>query len=98
MATATTSRLPEIYMQVKDHKQLQQLLVIKDESARQFAAAIGYSSHTYAQRILRGEIRTVTPERAARIARYFGARIDDLFVARLSTDTRQTGKRKAPAA
>jgi hypothetical protein len=44
-------------------------------------------------RILRGEIKTVTPERAARIARFFGVGVDDLFVARLSSDAGPVRKR-----
>lgn len=87
-------RLAEIYMQVIDPKRIKKLMVIQgDISARTLAEAVGYSSHSYITRILRGEIKTVTPERAARIARFFGVGIDDLFVARLSSDTRPTGKR-----
>lgn len=91
--TATSTRLPEIYMQVRDHKQLQKLMLIQGGSLRSLSAACGYRSHAYVGRILRGEIRTVTPEKAARIARYFGVGIDDLFLPRLSTDGGQTGKR-----
>lgn len=82
-------------MRVKDPKQILKLMAIQDVSARTLAREVGYASHSYVQRILRGEITTVTPERAARIARYFGVGVDDLFVARLSTDTRQTVQRKA---
>jgi transcriptional regulator with XRE-family HTH domain len=90
----TSTRLPEIYMRVKDPKQIQKLMVIQDVSARTMATAIGYQSHAYVTRILRGEITTVTPERAARIARFLGVGIDDLFVPRLSTDTSHSGKKR----
>lgn len=93
--SATQRRLPEIYMRVKDHTQLQKLLVIQQRSARHLAAEVGYTSHSYVQRILRGEISTVTPEKAARIARYFGVGVDDLFVARLSSDSGQTSERRS---
>ena len=82
-------------MRVIDPKRIRKLMAIQEVSARTLADEIGYSSHSYVNRILRGEITTVTPERAARIARYFGVGIDDLFVARLSTDTGPTSKRKA---
>lgn len=80
-------------MRVIDPKRILKLMAIQDVSARTLADAVGYSSHSYITRILRGEIKTVTPDRAARIARYFGVGIDDLFVARLSSDIGQTGKR-----
>lgn len=79
-------------MQVIDLKKIQKLMVIQDVSARQLAEAVGYASHSYVTRILRGEITTVTPDRAARIARFFGVGIDDLFVPRLSSDTGRTRK------
>lgn len=85
-------------MRVIDPKKILKLMAIQDVSARTLADEVGYSSHSYITRILRGEITTVTPERAARIARFFGVGVDDLFVARLSTDARQNGKRKGAAA
>lgn len=84
-------------MRVKDVKRLNRLLVVQDVSARQLAKAAGYASHSYVTRILRGEITTVTPERAARIARFLQVGVDDLFVARLSTDSRQNARRKISA-
>lgn len=82
-------------MRVIDPKRILKLMAIQDVSARTLAAAVGYSSHSYVTRILRGEITTVTPDRAARIARYFGVGVDDLFVTRLSSDARQTSKQGA---
>jgi transcriptional regulator with XRE-family HTH domain len=84
-------------MRVKDPKHIQRLMVIQDLSARQLARAAGYASHSYMTRILRGEIVNVTPNRAARIARCLQVGVDDLFVARLSTDTRQNVRHKEPA-
>ncbi len=88
-------RLPEIYMRVIDTKRILKLMAVQDVSARTLAEAVGYASHSYVTRILRGEIKTVTPDRAARIARFFGVGIDDLFVARLSSDAGPNGKRGA---
>lgn len=81
-------------MRVRDPKKILKLMVIQEVSARTLAEEVGYASHSYVTRILRGEIKTVTPERAARIARYFGVGIDDLFVPRLSTNSGLTSKRR----
>lgn len=82
-------------MRVTDPKKIKKLLVIKDMSARDLATAVGYQSHAYITRILRGEIKTVTPERAALIAAVLEVGVDDLFVARLSTDASQNVKGRA---
>ncbi|UUW88427.1 helix-turn-helix domain-containing protein [Pimelobacter simplex] len=83
-------------MRVIDPKRILKLMAIQDVSARALAQAVGYSSHSYVTRILRGEITTVTPERAARIARFFGVGVDDLFVPRLSSDTGQSVSSRRP--
>lgn len=94
MRATTKPRLPEIYMRVIDPKKIRKLMAIQEVSARSLAEEVGYQSHSYVTRILRGEITTVTPDRAARIARFFGVGVDDLFVPRLSTDTRPAVQRK----
>lgn len=81
-------------MRVRDPKQLKKLMLIQEVNSRELAQAIGYASHSYVTRILRGEIKTMTPERAARVARFFGVGVDDLFVPRLSTDTGPSVKHK----
>ncbi len=85
-------------MRVIDPKRILKLMAIQDVSARRLADEVGYASHSYVTRILRGEIKTVTPDRAARIASFFGVGIDDLFVARLSSDARQVSNRSGQAA
>lgn len=94
MRAPTRTRLPEIYMQITDPKKIKKLMIIKGISARTLAEAIGYRSHAYVTRILRGEIKTVTPEKAARIAAYLEVGVDDLFVARMSSDAGQNAKRR----
>lgn len=84
-------------MRVKDPKQIKKLMVIQEVSARTLAEAVGYKSHAYITRILRGEIKTVTPARAALIATYLQVGVDDLFVARMSSDAGQIATRRAPA-
>lgn len=73
-------------MRVIDPKKIRKLMLIQDCTQRELATAAGWESHSYVARILSGEIKTVTPDRAARIARHFSVGVDDLFVARLSTD------------
>lgn len=68
-------------MIVRDVKQLKKLMVIQGNvSGRELAKVAGYKSHTYMQRILRGEVSTLDPEPALRIARFFGVGVDDLFL------------------
>lgn len=73
-------------MKVIDPKRINKLMAIQDVSARELAKVAGYSSHSYLQRILRGEITTITPDRAVRIARHLQVGVDDLFMPRLSSD------------
>lgn len=80
-------------MRVLDPRKIRKLMLIQDVTQRDLAEAAGWGSHSYVARILGGEIKTVTPDRAARIARHLGVGIDDLFVARLSSDAGPTGKR-----
>lgn len=97
MRPPTKPRLPEIYMRVIDPKKIRKLMTIQEVTQRQLAEEAGWASHSYVARLLDGEIKTVTPERAARIARFFEVDISDLFVPRLSTDGGPSVKRKAVA-
>lgn len=85
-------------MRVLDPRKIRKLMLIQDVTQRGLAEAAGWKSHSYVSRLLDGEITTVTPDRAARIARHLGVGLDDLFVSRLSTDARQTDKRRGRAA
>jgi transcriptional regulator with XRE-family HTH domain len=80
-------------MKVLDPKKIQKLMVIQGVTQRELAAAAGWESHSYLGRILRGQIKSIQKEPAIRIALHLGVGIDDLFVARLSTDTAQNEKR-----
>lgn len=91
----TDHRLPEVYMVLKDRKQLAKLMVIQEVSARTLAKAAGWRSHTYMNRLLAGEVRTLKPEAATRIALRLGVGVDDLFVARISNDAGHTVQRRA---
>lgn len=86
-------------MKVLDPKKIRKLMVIQSVTYRELAAAVygEGSTHAYVGRILRGEVTTIKPEHALRIAEYLGVGVDDLFVTRLSTDTAQTVKRRRAA-
>lgn len=85
-------------MRVIDPKTIRKLMLIQDVTQRQLAEAAGWQSHSYVARLLTGEIKTVTPDRAARIANYFSVGVDDLFVPRLSSDAGLSVKGKGKAA
>lgn len=79
----------------KGRKKLASLLVIQEDSHRNLARAVGWKSHSYVGRILRGQVRSVTPEAAARIAAHFGVPMDDIFVPRVSGDAGRAVRSKA---
>lgn len=84
-------------MRVLDPKKIRKLMLIQEVTQRQLAEAAGWKSHSYVARLLDGEIKTVTPDRAARIARFFAVGVDDLFVPRLSTDAGPTVQKRGAA-
>lgn len=95
MATAL-NRIPEIWMQLIDRKRLARLMAIQGVSARQLAKAAGWKSHSYMNRLLRGEVNTLEVEPAVRIAKHLGVGTDDLFLTRLSSDVgRQSAQERA---
>lgn len=78
-------------MQLHDLQLLLKLLAIQKVSRRQLAEVAGWSSHTYMQRLLRGDVNTLKPEPAARIAHYLGVPMEVLFVPRVSMNSGRTG-------
>jgi transcriptional regulator with XRE-family HTH domain len=73
-------------MRLHNLKRLKTLMVVQDVSQRRLATAAGYKSHAYLGRLMRGEVDTLEPEAALRIARFLQVDADFLFAARLSTD------------
>jgi len=67
-------------MRLHNLKGLRTLMVVREISQRRLAGAAGYRSHTYMGRILRGEVDTLAPEAASRIAKYLQVSLDYLFV------------------
>jgi len=78
-----------------DRRRLAKLMLIQGVSQRQLAAGIGWKSHTYLGRFIRGEVASIDPDAAVRIAHYFGVGVDDLFVSRSSNGARQHVQRRA---
>lgn len=78
----------------KGRKKLASLMVIQEWSARRLSEQVGWKSHTILLRILRGEQRTIKPEKATAIAAHLGVGMDDLFVPRSSTVVRHNGARQ----
>lgn len=76
-------------------KRLLKLMLIQGVSQRELATALGWESHTYLGRVLRGKVKAITPEAAARLAHFFEVGMDDLFVAESSSGSRQNAKRGA---
>lgn len=73
-------------MELIDRKRLAKLMILNDVSQRQLASIAGWKSHTYMQRLLRGEVKTLNTDPALRIAHYFKVPVDDLFLTRVDTN------------
>lgn len=82
-------------MELRDHTLLAELMETKKISARTLAREAGWKSHTYLQRLLRGEVKTLKAEPAARIAYRLEVPFTLLFVTRASEDSGQTVQKKA---
>ncbi len=81
-------------MKLKDPKKLARLMAIQEISGRQLARAAGWSSHTYLQRLLHGEVDTLKPAPAVAIAQILGVALDDLFVTKLDGESGQIDRDK----
>jgi transcriptional regulator with XRE-family HTH domain len=73
-------------MRLHNLKGLKTLMVVHDVSQRRLARAAGYRSHAYMGRLLRGEVNTLEPQAALRIARFLQVDMSFLFVPRPSID------------
>lgn len=73
-------------MELIEPKKLAKLMVIQGISQRQLAEDIGWRSHTFIARLLKGEAKSLSPEPAIKIALRLQVGIDDLFLAKTSND------------
>lgn len=71
-------------MILKDRKQLASVMIVQGVSQRQLAKSIGWKSHSYLGRLLRGEVKTLDGDAALRIAHRLGLPVDLLFLTRVS--------------
>ena len=69
-------------MRLHNRKGLLTLMVVREVSQRRLAAAAGYRSHSYLGRLLRGEVDTLEPTAALRIARHLEVDVGYLFRSR----------------
>jgi transcriptional regulator with XRE-family HTH domain len=69
-------------------------MIVQDVSQRELARAAGYKSHSYLGRLLRGEVKTLEPDAALRIAHHLGLPVDDLFLTRVSDPSGRKGHSK----
>lgn len=73
-----------VYMYLIDRKRLARTMKVQKVTARQLSQVAGWRSHTYLQRLLKGEVNTLRPEPAVRIAAFLGMDLSDLFMSKLS--------------
>jgi transcriptional regulator with XRE-family HTH domain len=95
--TTATLELPELWMELKDRTLLASLMEAQGKSARHIARVAGYKSHTYVQRLLRGQAKNLEPIPAARIAHDLGVPFNLLFVTRVSGNPAQTVRKERAA-
>lgn len=81
-------------MEVLDLKKLRKLMVIQGVSQRELARVAGYKTHSYMGLILRGKVKTLNTDPALRIAHFFGVGVDDLFLTRVSMESKPGGQKK----
>lgn len=86
--------LGELYMKLQDRKRLQRLMIVQGVSAR----VAGWKSHSYMNRLLNGEVETLAPEPALRIAHHLGVGVEDLFLTKVERPAHHTGTSERTAA
>lgn len=90
--------LGELYMKLRDRKRLQRLMIVQGVSARALAREAGWKSHSYMNRLLNGEVETLAPEPALRIAHHLGVGVEDLFLTKVERSAHQSGTHERTAA
>jgi transcriptional regulator with XRE-family HTH domain len=83
-------------MELKDPDLLAALMASKKISGRALSESAGWQSHTYLQRLLRGEVTTLKPGPAIAIAECLGVPVDVLFVSKVDRITEQVVQERRP--
>ena len=89
-----SQRLGELYMVLIDRKKLAKLMIVQEVTQRELATAIGWRSHSYLGRLLRGEKNSLDPDAALRIAHFLGVGADDLFLTKVSGENGRSTRTK----
>lgn len=76
-------------MKLKDRKKLLTIMEIQEVSRRDLARVAGWRSHSYMNRLCSGEVDTLQPEPALRIAKFLGVAVDDLFLTKVEEKSGQ---------
>jgi transcriptional regulator with XRE-family HTH domain len=95
---AKIGRIGDLYMELKDRELLVETMEEQGISARKLAAIAGWKSHTYLQRLLRGEVNTLTTDPALRIAHHLGLPVHRLFFTRVDTNAEHVGQKSGSSA
>ncbi|MGO3763512.1 helix-turn-helix domain-containing protein [Glutamicibacter arilaitensis] len=82
-------QLGDIWMKLKDRKKLLTIMEIQEVSRRELASIAGWKSHSYMNRLCNGEVDTLQPEPALRIAKFLGVAVDDLFLTKVEEKSGQ---------
>lgn len=83
---ARIGRIGDLYMELKDRELLVDLMEERGISARQLSIKAGWASHTYLQRLIKGEEKTLKTDPALRIAHALGIPVHRLFFTRVDTN------------
>ena len=92
MSTTLTRMDGAVWMLVRSHTKLRGYLLVKDISHRQLADALGWKSHSYIGRLVRGQIKTLDPDAALKIAKILEVPVDELFIIKVSSESGRNGQ------
>lgn len=84
-------------MELKDRTLLAELMEQRGLSARGLARIAGWRSHSYMNRLLAGDVKTLSTEPAARIAHELQVPFNLLFVTRTSNDPVRSDRKRSAA-
>lgn len=84
-------------MELKDRQLLIDLMETQEISARELARFAGWKSHTYLQRLIRGEVHNLKVDPAIRIAYRLQVPVQRLFRTRVSGNAGRTVTERSAA-
>lgn len=93
MDTLTPIRLGDLWMELKDRTLLAALMEQQGVTRRDLAESAGWKAHSYVNRLLSGEAKTLKTDPAARIAHRLGVPFSLLFVTRVDDKSERSGRK-----